>query len=151
LGAGIYNAAFGEAEIVNCTFSTNSVTGGVGGAGASGGGVADSGRDGRPGAALGRSFFNDGGIVRVQDTVLEEEEDNSPASTLQLRMLTDRVVLSWPASEEMVLQSARELSPTAAWEEVAETPTVADGVNSLLVPMTNSVRFYRLQRRTESD
>jgi hypothetical protein len=57
------------------------------------------------------------------------------------------VMVSWPASAAgFILQSSPSLGPTANWQPVTATPTVANGQNTVTVTPNNATAFYRLRK-----
>lgn len=70
LGAGLYNGGDGTTVVVNCSFSNNQIVGGTGGNGGPGNNSGRPGDDGAVGYANGGAVFNQGGVLRVRNSIL---------------------------------------------------------------------------------
>jgi hypothetical protein len=68
----------------------------------------------------------------------------SPQPTLNVQPNGTNVVISWnAASTGFVLQASPSLAP-AAWVPVTNAPVSASGQQTVTVPMTDQLQFYRL-------
>ena len=66
--------------------------------------------------------------------------------TLQHRVDGDQLNLSWPApSTGFVLEETDQLEPPGLWTNVDATPFATNGMNLVILEMTNSARFFRLR------
>ena len=64
---------------------------------------------------------------------------------LKIDQGSNNVVLSWPVSADAWrLQTTSNLAAPNSWTNVATAPTVADGWNSVVDPIIDAARFYRL-------
>jgi hypothetical protein len=70
-----------------------------------------------------------------------------PLPPLTIRYLGANVQLSWPTNYAAgyVLQASPSVSPTV-WANVGGTPVLVNGNYQVTLPVTNSTKFYRLQK-----
>ncbi|MCI0539789.1 MAG: hypothetical protein L0Z50_31665 [Verrucomicrobiales bacterium] len=72
-GAAIYNSATGTLTVMDCTFTSNRVTGAIGGVGGlSGGALGITGRNGASGWGMGAAIYNDGGTVAISNSTFTQ-------------------------------------------------------------------------------
>lgn len=68
--------------------------------------------------------------------------------TIQVALIGDQIVLSWPvAAEGFVLQSTLDPGSPAGWAAVGSTPATNNGTKSVSVGAADSARFFRLFRQ----
>ena len=66
---------------------------------------------------------------------------------LSATLTGQNLVIAWPASATgFVLQSSAQLGTSAAWTAVTGTPTTANGVSSVTIPIGTGTQFYRLRQ-----
>jgi hypothetical protein len=63
--------------------------------------------------------------------------------TLRINLNETNVVISWPSNVTM-LQSAFALGLTSVWSPMTDSIVFANGINCLIVPITNKTRYFRL-------
>lgn len=235
-GAGVGTGAEGTTLIVNCSFSNNKVVGGAGGSGGRGTQSASPGDDGDAGQAEGGAIFNEGGSLRIRNSILAHSlsgsnaggvitdegfnlssdatpawtaagsrnsvdplfggltlagghaltlslSSNSPAingitaadgngcpgfdqrnafrvepcdigafefdgqsiaPALQAESSDGRIVLTWPATSSLVLQSAEGLAETNRWTTVTNPTETTENWRRLNLERTSRARFFRL-------
>jgi hypothetical protein len=56
------------------------------------------------------------------------------------------IVLSWPVADGFVLQTSAQLGTAASWTVVNATPVVANGQNTVTLPIGTGTAFYRLMK-----
>jgi len=67
----------------------------------------------------------------------------SPA--LQIVRGTSSVNISWPVNEAgLILQSTGNLNPPIQWQNVSAAPFVTNGFNTVTLPTTNTMAYFRL-------
>jgi hypothetical protein len=71
---------------------------------------------------------------------------SAPPVTLSLTAVTSggNIVITWPDTAGAVLQSASSLT-SPSWQTVTATPTVANGVDTVTLPIGSGNSFFRLQ------
>jgi uncharacterized repeat protein (TIGR03803 family) len=79
-------------------------------------------------------------------TVFRLSAGQSNGAQLAITLAGKNVVLSWPASLASPLQSTTNLALPASWTDVTQMPTVVNGMNFLTNAISDSQRFYRLDR-----
>ena len=66
---------------------------------------------------------------------------------LQVREATGQMTLCWSApSTGFQLESNTNLPSGAAWTNVTNVPSVTNGLNTVTLPTTNPVAFFRLNK-----
>ena len=76
---------------------------------------------------------------------------SAPPVTLSLTAVTSggNIVISWPDTAGAVLQSASSLN-SPSWQTVTATPVVANGVDTVTVPIGSGNSFFRLQAASDT-
>jgi hypothetical protein len=72
----------------------------------------------------------------------------TPLPRLTISLVSRNAVLRWPASGKgFILESTNLLTQsTSAWQQVLQTPTVSNGTNTVIIPLSNRVQFFQLNR-----
>lgn len=66
-----------------------------------------------------------------------------PPASLQIDLVGTSAVISWPGNSA-VLQSAFNLGPAGIWLPLTDSIVTANGTNMVIVPLTNTARYFRL-------
>ena len=92
--------------------------------------------------------FDQRGAMRVEpyDIGAFEFDGTLAMPRLQAQLVTNQVVLSWPAVGNFLLQKSPTLSTNHLWLTLTNQPNTADSVRTITVPSSNQTGFYRLAR-----
>jgi hypothetical protein len=97
-------------------------------------------------AGNGAPPFDQRGAMRVEpyDIGAFEFDGTFTVPSLQAQLVTNQVVLSWPAIGNFALQTTPTLSTNNLWLTLTNQPSSASGMRTLTVTSTNQASFYRL-------
>ena len=77
----------------------------------------------------------------------------SGSPRLSLLTTTTHVTISWSADDAVghILQSSATLGKSAVWQQETSPPVTSEGKVYVTAPLRPGVRFYRLQRTTQTE